>query len=87
MKNLNVRCYSGHAYAERPLSFNWLGKEQQIAKIESQWEEPAQKCFRVRTEDNKKFNLCYNEAQNMWSAAEIAPQAGEKEPEDAKRDS
>ena len=62
---LQVKCYSGHTYAQRPESF-WLDKEYKISRIEDEWQEPSKKFFRVLTEDEMLFELCYNEAQDQW---------------------
>jgi hypothetical protein len=66
-----VRCYSGQTYAERPLSFNWENKEYEVAEIEAEWRGEGTKNFRVRTKDNKLFQLCYNESQDKWSLTEL----------------
>jgi hypothetical protein len=66
-----VKCYSGQSYAERPLSFNWEDKEYQVAEIEAEWRGVGTRNFRVRTKDNKLFQLCYNESQDLWSLTEL----------------
>ena len=71
MNNLKVKCYSGHTYAERPKSFEWEGKEYEVAEIEKEWQEPNERYFQVRTKDNKLFRLCYNEAEERWSLTEL----------------
>ena len=71
LNNLKVNCYSGHTYAERPRSFLWEGIEYQVAEIEKEWLEPAERHFRVRTTDNKLFRLCYNETARNWSLTEL----------------
>jgi len=70
--NLKVNCYSGHIYAERPVSFVWEGIEYEVAEIERAWQEPGERHFEVKTRDNKTFRLCYNEINNQWSITEIA---------------
>ena len=67
---LKVSCYSGHTYAQRPVSFTWRGVEYQVVEVEKEWREPDRRCFRVKTGDNKCFQLCYNEAQEEWSLQE-----------------
>jgi len=69
--SLKVNCYSGHTYAERPLSFEWQGTEYEIEEIERAWQEPGERHFQVRTRDNKMFKLCYNETQNRWVLTEL----------------
>lgn len=67
----SVRCYSGQSYAERPKSFTWEGIEYEVAEIEREWRGVGTKNFRVRTKDNKLFQLCYNESQDQWSLTEL----------------
>jgi hypothetical protein len=71
LNNLKVNCYSGQSYAERPKSFTWEGVEYEIEEIEKEWREPENRCFQVRTKDNKQFQLCYNESQDHWSLTEL----------------
>ncbi len=79
MENLKVNCYSGHTYAQRPLSFTWQGMDYEVKEIEKEWLEPGERWFKVRTGDNKSFQLCYNETEDDWSITEPA-----KEQENAK---
>jgi len=72
LDNIRVRCYSGHTYAERPESFIWQGMEYKVEQIEKEWREPEERCFKVRTGDNKLFQLCYNETEHNWSLIELA---------------
>ena len=81
LDKLKVNCYSGHTYAERPTSFRWQGVEYEVKEIEKEWLEPGKRYFRVRTGDNKLFQLCYNETDKQWSIIELV---GVK---NAKRDS
>ncbi len=71
MNNLKVNCYSGHTYAERPKSFEWEGVEYKVEEIEKAWVEPGEKHFQVKTRDNIRFTLCYNEAKDQWSLIEL----------------
>jgi hypothetical protein len=71
LNNIQVNCYSGHTYAERPESFRWEGVEYEVDEIEKSWQEPGQRHFLVRTRDNKLFKLCYNETQNQWTLTEV----------------
>jgi len=71
LNNLKVNCYSGHTYAERPRSFLWQGTEYKVQEIEKVWQEPGKKLFRITTDKGKAFELCYNEAEEQWSAIEL----------------
>ncbi len=71
VENLKVNCYSGHTYAERPLSFTWQGTQCEVAKIEKAWLEPQERYFLVRTRDNKLFRLCYNELTDQWKGVDL----------------
>jgi hypothetical protein len=66
LDKIQVKCYSGHTYAQRPESFIWLGDEHKIARVENEWLEPGKRFFEVVTEDEKVFQLCYNETQDQW---------------------
>ena len=73
MKNspLKVTCYSGHTYAERPRSFEWQGVTHEVDKIEKAWQEPGIRLFQLKTLDNKRFRLYYNETDKQWSITEL----------------
>jgi hypothetical protein len=69
--HVQVKCYSGYAYAEEPRSFIWQERELRVKSIEKAWQEPGKRLFRVVTEDGKPFELCYTEAADQWFAAEL----------------
>ena len=71
MNNSIVKCYSGYTYAERPKSFLWQDTVYEIQEIEKEWREPGRKRFRVRTEDGKRFELCYDTQTDKWSVTEF----------------
>ena len=71
MNNLEVNCYSGHTYAERPKSFVWEEIEYEVEEVERAWQEPGERYFLVCTKDNKLFKLCYNETESHWSITEL----------------
>jgi hypothetical protein len=70
-KLVQVVCYSGHTYAERPVSLIWEGIEHKVKQIEKEWQEPGARLFEVRTDDGILFVLSYNERGDEWSAFEI----------------
>lgn len=62
-----VRCYSGHTYAERPVSFTWRDVDHNVARVEKEWREPGTRHFLVVTEESESYELCYNEQHDSWS--------------------
>jgi len=42
-----------------------------VHQIEKAWQEPGKKLFRITTAKGKAFELCYNEAEEQWSAIEL----------------
>jgi hypothetical protein len=70
-RQVQVTCYSGRTYAERPVSLIWEGIEHKIKEIEKEWQEPGARLFKVQTEDGGFFVLSYNERGDEWSAFEI----------------
>ncbi|MBE0481349.1 MAG: hypothetical protein IBX68_10260 [Dehalococcoidia bacterium] len=65
--DVDVKCYSGHSYAERPLSFTLGGREYAIKAIEKEWREPGEKHFRVVIITDLSLELCYYEESGRWS--------------------
>ncbi len=66
LNKIQVNCYSGYIYAQRPESFIWLGQQHKVVLVENEWLEPGKRFFRVVTDDEKVCRLCYNEAQDEW---------------------
>ena len=71
MKPVLVKCYSGRAYADRPVSFMLNGVRYSVESVEKEWWEPGVKHFRVRTGDNKRAELCYNGQNCAWSVSDL----------------
>ncbi len=74
-----VKCYSGYTYAQEPRSFVWEGKELEIKSVQKAWQEPGKRLFRAVAQDGKLYELCYNEADDRWSATEIIDGARDNE--------
>lgn len=72
-----VACYSGSRYGERPASFVWRGVRHRVGSIDSEWLEPGRRHFRLRTDDDRLFELCYDEGADRWLIRERA--AGRQE--------
>lgn len=68
---VKVTCYSGRAYADRPASFVWQGVKYEVDDIEREWQEPGEKHFLIKTEDDRRFELCYIEQDDIWWLREL----------------
>ena len=66
-----VECYSGSAYAERPIALRWDGQRLEVVDVEERWRTPEGMCFRVRVEDRRRFELIYNESNDIWEINEV----------------
>ena len=66
-----VECYSGSAYAERPIAFRWEGQRLYINDIQDRWRAPGLLCFKVAIEDGRRFELIYNELNDVWEINEV----------------
>jgi hypothetical protein len=45
---------------------HWEGERLVIREIEARWRVPDGRCFRVRTEDERVFELTYLERDDVW---------------------
>jgi hypothetical protein len=64
---VEVLCHSGHKYDERPDSFLWRGTLYDVESVVAEWREPRGHLFRVHTESNKRFDLCYDDEADRWT--------------------
>lgn len=62
---VDVRCYSGHTYAQRPVAFRWHGEEIEVEEVFNSWREPTGPVFRVRT-TRGVFSLAYDTGVDRW---------------------
>jgi hypothetical protein len=61
-----VEAHSGYTYGERPVALHWEGSRLLIVEVEARWRIPGGNCFRVRTEDERVFELTYDRASDEW---------------------
>ena len=61
-----VECHSGSSYGERPVAFQWEGERLEVAEVEASWRIPGGRRFRVRTRDDRIFELFYGELYDEW---------------------
>lgn len=66
-----VECHSGFEYAERPTALVADGQRLEIEAIEDSWRIPDGKCFRVRLQDGRRFELFYGELYDEWRVHQI----------------
>ena len=66
-----VECRSDSEYAERPLALMWNGQRYEVVEILARWRTPGEKIFRVRTSDEKTFELIYREGPDEWKIKNI----------------
>lgn len=69
-----VWTYSGGEYAERPRALKWEGDRLEIVEILDRWRAPGRKGFRVRTSDERVFELIYDELLETWNIQLISEQ-------------
>jgi hypothetical protein len=63
---VTVECLSSQTYADRPISLTWEGERLLIEMIEARWRIPGGRRFRVRTQDDRIFQLDYAEQADEW---------------------
>ena len=71
MERNPVECLSGHTYADRPIALWWQGERIDIARIDARWRIPGEHYFRVHTENDLLFELCYIEQEDAWTISHI----------------
>lgn len=64
-----VLCHASYAYAVRPRALIWQGERLAVAAVLTEWRTPAEKTFRVRTHDDRFFDLIYDLSQDAWRIA------------------
>jgi hypothetical protein len=68
---VEVACYAGSRYPQRPQRVTWRGGEHEVLAVEREWQEPGRRCFLVRLESDALLRLCYYERNDRWTAAEV----------------
>lgn len=68
---IEVTCHAGYAYPERPIAFTWQGEVHAVRQVAASWRTPQGKAFRVQADDQRWFELAYNEAQDSWTGKEV----------------
>jgi len=66
-----VECRSEANYAGRPTALHWLGQRLTVAEVMASWRGPEGAHFRVRAQDDRVFELTYDEARDAWHVKEM----------------
>ncbi len=68
---VDVACYAGSRYPQRPLRVTWRGAERDVLAVEREWQEPRRRCYLVRLEGDRLLTLSYYERNDRWTATEV----------------
>lgn len=68
---IDVLCYSGFSYAERPEAILWQGKKINIKQCVQSRHTPDGKSFEVILENGWKVQLHYLEKEDRWIVSGI----------------
>lgn len=75
---IQVQCYSGSRYGERPLSFTLHHETYVVKVVERSWRSPSALHFLVKTEDNESFELAYYEKADEWDIKGLSKEVRER---------
>jgi hypothetical protein len=64
---VEVACYAGARYPERPLRVTWRRVQRLVVEVEREWLEPGRHYFQVRLEGDLSLTLCYDEPNDRWT--------------------
>jgi len=67
LETVNVECYSGGRFAERPVAFTWRGERFSVEAVERAWRTPDGLAFVVHVADGRRFKLVYTIASDQWT--------------------
>ena len=68
---VEVACYAGSRYPQRPQRVTWRSGEHEVLAVESEWQEPRRRCYLVRLEGDRLLRLSYYERNDRWTATEV----------------
>ncbi len=81
---VQVECYAGFRYPERPRIIVWHGERLEVTTVERRSRTPSGLVFRVRTADGRRFFLEYDEGKGEgkgeWTGEELPSLAGATPP-------
>ncbi len=62
-----VQVYSSYAYAVEPRAFYFQGQQHRVSEVRRAWKSPGHIHFYVRDEQQRFFELVYDQTQDYWS--------------------
>ncbi len=65
---VQVECYSGARYAERPVALTWHDERLSVESVERAWQTPDGLAFIVQITDGRRFELIYSSPNDQWVA-------------------
>lgn len=68
---LQVECYSGHEYAQRPVAFWWQQERFEVSELLAEMNLPAAKRFVLKTRDQRRWVIKYRMDLDAWFLIEI----------------
>ncbi len=63
---LDVGCYSGGRYGERPQWVELDGRRVAVKRVDKQYKQPERLVFEVTLEDERRLTLYYYTKQDVW---------------------
>ncbi len=70
---IEVSCYSGFRYGERPISFKLLERTFKVIEILDQWYGEDHLYFKIKADDQRVYLLKYEQAKDQWSLTGMIP--------------
>ena len=70
---IEVSCYSGYRYGERPVSFRLLERTFTVKEIVDQWYGEDYLYFKILADDQRVYLLKYDQAKDQWSLTGLVP--------------
>ena len=70
---IEVSCYSGYRFGERPTSFKLLEKTFLVEEVVDQWYGEDYLYFKVRADDQRVYLLKYDQQQGLWYLSGMVP--------------
>lgn len=69
--SVEVGCYAGHRFPERPEWVKMEGRKVEVQSVESEWREEGRLGFLVTLRDSRRMLLYYVPNHDLWSGVLI----------------